>query len=514
MKKLRIIICIFSIICFTSCSDKNQKISAEQAGNTNNSVDVQDSETKKEKVWSEEFANHMNKAKEFEENKNWIWALDEYYNALDSWQDSDEAAVAYAAYKELADIIESGKPGRGEFDTFSIYDEWKNLLLEAESYGNKIFPYEISFSSLKTTLLNRETKTADYAVYLETFFSTRYLKTIGVVANGYNKIDKNGWTGMPASFPGEPVSKESLSSEFYYNDYIYHKDAGIQTNAFAIIQTKNYYVETLGFERPRIIPYEGIFIIQNKDGTVLAESEPIIIGSSDMSENDEINGGTPHGIIRFKGVTEDCIRAIEAKQAYVSCKKMSMIYGKIQCIRNNFKYNNKVDIDFYKSNIHYQGSGFLSKAKLYFAINASGKEFNSNYSMNNKQINCIYFNPQEVFSLTSGKTNFVVSWIYTWKDYEAYIVCNELSKIYNLEPVYKVNGSFELCDLWLNSSEITSDDNANGLRIPSIDYVKKFVEGGKDNNIPSVQSQSNTYNYYSIDADFVNDSYMLLYYLK
>lgn len=517
MELNRMAICISLIFFFVSCNDKNANVAIAQ---TNESIEtIQKNEKPKEKVWSEEFASHMKKAKEYEENKQWIWALNEYYNALETYKDYDEADIAYSAYRELADIIRSGKPGRGEFDTFSLYDEWKALLIETENYANKIFPYEIYFGSFIATSLDRETKTGNYTVAVDATLSTRFLKTVGVVSTGYKNVDKNGWNDLPSSFPGKPVTANSFSSELCSKDYGHVRQE--KTNAFAIALRGGV---TKPFGALRVIPYEAIFTIVNKNGEILAESQPTVIGSFD-EDYDWFDYDEKHfkgrKSIAFKNVSESCIKAIEAKQAYVTCKEIKMMYGKIFYTEKNLSGGKKTDVFFYPADIHFQKSIILSKAKHIFALCSKGIMFDPAYTINNKQIHCIFFDSEEVFSIICG--------VFTEKEIEdnqfdwergskSYIVCNELSKLYGRQPVYNVNGSTELCDLWANDHNIAADGAADGFRMPTIDFVEKFVESGKNVGIPQVKSGTSmftyTYNYYTIDSIAQNNSYMMLYYVE
>lgn len=470
------------------CSD--YLVSAQTKLNNSN-------EYSKEKVYSESFVAHMQKAIEYEDSKKWIWALDEYYNTIISSKNNEEADIAYEAYKDLADIIESGKPGRGEFDRFSMYEEWRKLLIEAEDYGNNIFPYELYFGSFKAENINLREKIGDYSVPIAYHLSCRYFKTIGVIAKGYEKVDKNGWTELPKQFPGEPISKDSLSIEI----------SSQKKSSFA------FSIGNLNFpDGNSVIPYEGIFIIKDRNGNVLAESEPYVIGTklSGIQSNGLLPGifSYQQPSVPFKNIPESVIKEIDAGNAYMQLKKVSILYGKVQAENdiNAQRYiqgNDKKEIGCYFENIHYQGSGMVGRARAKFFEKAITNVCEVNFR------NCVLLNSKETFKLVFGRDDVILDIT------NFMILCNELSKIVGREPIYKVNESSEVCDIIANSSSgKKSIVPENGFWAPSIEDIEMILESFKD--APVLKKKSgliyDSYNYYLLGENSTEDANLLVYF--
>ena len=157
--------------------------------------------------------------------KKWCYLLGFYYDEfLKESGNSDNYDAYYNAYKELRDLILSGKPGFGEYNDFQLHNEWKNLLIDAEKYGTEYGALHIGLSC-KRVKLNYENSTADYEVVVYHDFSDRYKYTIDIIRRGYMKAYKEDWNDLPsvAKYPdssymesGYKAGYKSLNS--YYND--------------------------------------------------------------------------------------------------------------------------------------------------------------------------------------------------------------------------------------------------------------------------------------------------------
>ena len=466
------------------------------------------------KEMSNAYAEHMQRAKQFEDDKNWIWALDSYYNAFESWKNWDEATAAYAAYADLAKTIESGLPGRGEFDKFSLYEGWKKLLIETERYGNRVFPYELYFGSFQTIKLNLENKTADYSVRLAFTRSTRYLKTIGVVSKGYAKARQDSWTELPKEFPGRAVS----------NDTFYVDDSGEKISAFAYSYDSCKVTDCKG-----IIPYEAVFEIVSDDGIVFAESQPYVLG--DKTAKDEYSFMDYSGPdFKFNNVAEEGIKAIDAGKAYVRVKYICLMYGDLNPYyyfrgRRNFTGGNRIGVFVYYGNIHSDNKTNL--ADCAFCLDSLLVGFEPTLTVSGKKVHCVVYDKRKAFGLVFGDENLSLKslWHESFLDYVAYILCNELSKDMFRQSVYEKNGSDALCDFLLGADWANDDKtikiipSANGFRMPTLEEVKKFLARSGDKSLPPVEDVGSlltgeAYNYCTIDKQFVNGAYLMLYYLE
>ena len=122
---------------------------------------------------NESFSIHMKKAKDFEAQKKYVYALGEYYEAM-SVEKSLDGKTAYEGWVSLSEIIQSGKPGYGDFDEFSFVDEWILQLQDFEKYWTENCPILIICNNPERIELNRENKTATYEMKMTWQLSPKY----------------------------------------------------------------------------------------------------------------------------------------------------------------------------------------------------------------------------------------------------------------------------------------------------------------------------------------------------
>lgn len=502
----KILLLLIGVIFTTSCSGK-QNSTASTKGLNKSSGEL----TVQEKKWSEEFSSWMNAGKNAEEEEKWFHALISYLMALRVYENYDEAQIAYNSYTELADIIKNGSPGRGSFDIFSSYEAWKKLLIMCESFWNEFFPYELYFGSIEPTNINMEKKVADYSVTVSFAPNIFYLKTAGLISTGYEKVDKKGWNDLPESFPSFPVSKESL--------YI--------QNAFATSHNEKYspfaYVFPscdslkLSVKNISIIPYEAVFVLTDENGVEFAESSPYVIGSREDSvggnELEYLFGDIGYGgVIKFKNVPQDGIKAVEAGKAKVLVKNVNLIYGDIKAeeLLNGRRYLNG---NKHKEVSVISNDSYYVRAKLIFAVaDAQLKSFDASCYVGSRKVHCLYFAPEELDFLFNGGNRISGTEMLC-------LMCNELSKLYGRTPVYLSNGSYDACNFINGNGEISKNDSANGFRLETIEGIKEILSyAPAGSNLPALVEDkgwfSSTYNYYSMDENYKEGSYLLLYYLE
>lgn len=508
LKKIKQLFFTFiAVLLFCSCNESSVVAST---GNNNNNE-----EKKEEKVYSEKFLSYMDIGKTSEAEKDWLKALLAYISAINYSIDYDEAVIAYKAYYALAEIIKSGTPGRGNFDTFTNYAEWKKLLISAETYGNDFFPYELYFGSFQKANVNMEKKTADYYVTVSFTPNLLYQKTIGVISEGYTKADKQGWNDLPKDFPTTPITKEAIFSEIKNNSYIKGK-------VIPFAYTSPTMDEKVGLKNLKIIPYEGVFTITDVNGNVYAESKPYIIGTRDKSvgknELDYIFGNDGYGgILKFSEVPEAGIKLIESGNAIISIKSLNLIYGQIETEysisgRRTLVGSKRIEIS-HDVLIHNYGNKEIDRAKYIFTIIELLVDFFSpTTTFGNKKVTCVYFNPQKVSELLNGGENMTNTNM-------LFVMCNELSKIFGLKPVYLCNNSSAPCDFINDIEKLGMNSYANGFRLPDIDEIEKILSyAPSEKKLPKVIKNEGffhtSYNYYSLSGNAQDDAYLMLYYME
>ena len=147
--------------------------------------------------YAKSYDEFIQEAEQYENKKEWFYALGAYYNAM---KVSDNSDVAHQKYTELSDCIKSGKPGFGEFNVFSMHDEWVNLIKNAEKYFTETFPYMISYDTLEMDSANYEKKTANYKLGLTVNQSDFYKNTREILKNGYEKTNHSDWKDLEADY--------------------------------------------------------------------------------------------------------------------------------------------------------------------------------------------------------------------------------------------------------------------------------------------------------------------------
>ena len=147
---------------------------------------------------SAEYKDLLAKGQQYEQEKKWVHALGAYYDAMEA---APDLAEPFYAYKKLADTIESGNPGYGEFDDFSMYDGWVEIMQEYESYWSENIPRAIVFSDLKKDKMDMENRKVTYSVRINAVPTEKYSALEKVFSTGKEKAYKDSWVGYGADWP-------------------------------------------------------------------------------------------------------------------------------------------------------------------------------------------------------------------------------------------------------------------------------------------------------------------------
>lgn len=155
------------------------------------------------------------KAKQCEAQKKYASALGNYYDAIVA--DVENTSDAVDAFQRIQNQIISGQPGFGNYNEFSLYDNWVLLLKDAEAYWTTNSPYVFAFSELKKENVNYEKRTADYSVDVSTEYSEKY-KTIvhNTLIEGLKKAYEDSW-GKLKDWPKVSAftEKDGASAQIY-----------------------------------------------------------------------------------------------------------------------------------------------------------------------------------------------------------------------------------------------------------------------------------------------------------
>ena len=129
-------------------------------------------------IFAQSYSEYLVKAKKYESQKRWCYALGAYYDAMGTDELLENKQEAITGFNTIKNEIKNGNPGIGKFNQFTIHDEWKNLLIDAEKYGSSNNMYEITIGELTQGDLDYSTKTATYNAEISYQKGSRYNNSI------------------------------------------------------------------------------------------------------------------------------------------------------------------------------------------------------------------------------------------------------------------------------------------------------------------------------------------------
>lgn len=151
----------------------------------------------------------ISEAKNFESKGKWISALGSYAAAMSA---DSNASEALENYNSILEAINEGKPGKGEFDDFSLYDGWIALLQDAEEYFSTHMFFDFDYTAPEKGEADYKTRTYTYSFEVDARRNSFYNKVISSLTKGLEKSWQNNWDSIPQSWPAFSVFKDTKTA--------------------------------------------------------------------------------------------------------------------------------------------------------------------------------------------------------------------------------------------------------------------------------------------------------------
>ena len=333
-------------------SEKEKKDNSEES--------KEDESSKKEEKLPKTYEEWLAKAKEYESQKRWCFALGAYYDAMGMDIPSENKIEAFNGFVALVGSIGKGNPGLGTFNEFTLHDEWKNLLVDTKDYLSVVFPYEVTVGELSRGDLDYTTQTATYSAPVGYKKSNRYFTVFDFIKRGYEKAYKSDWIDLPEPKEylktlGSYIVKFNIVDDEYNEvfpsvDWTLSEDekivfTGISPNVMDLIDNKKVFAAPYGIvSNSKLQDHTAVFMYKkNKEDKrhsrisnllfhIYKDKSMIhILGQNFEMSKTEVTQGFYESIMglnpsKFKGANNP-VECVSWYDAIYFCNKLSVAKG-------------------------------------------------------------------------------------------------------------------------------------------------------------------------------------------
>lgn len=297
---------------------------------------------------SSKYKNLLARAKQYESDKKYVYALGSYYDAIAA-EPTLLAKEAYDSFVTLKTLISEGNPGFKTDDEFVLHDSWKALMSEFEKYWTENIPLKFYIEELQKGDVDFVNRTTNYTLPYGWDYSKKYLEMLTILCRGYISVRRsdwsdlpkveyfdvyfyNHWTGWPESSYGSsyeiPVTGEKdgilYSSLFVKYDYT---DSKNRFHKKFYTSYRDYYLASL-----RGIDYNIFVNITDESGNVLwteernfPEGDVYYLTASDSIKN--YNSYRQSNNIPFKNIPQNISNLINSGKTKVKVDSLFLEYG-------------------------------------------------------------------------------------------------------------------------------------------------------------------------------------------
>ena len=394
------------------------------------------------------------KAKEYEAQGKYFYALASYYDAMEA-EPTEKAEEALDAYKKLAAVLKAGKPGYGEdMDEFDIYDGWLSIAEEYDEYWKTISPIYFKSASFEKGELNMETRTGSYNVSITDAYTNKYLELKDIVYTGWKNAYRNDWSkGKSGSLPLEDDPEKRT---YCVAAEILDSKGVILFNLSETKKTGSYYYDDYS--------YKWTVKDVSRDVMKKIDAQTVMISVTGVKWTDSGNETRTIGYPSMK-LEENVVNVVDAA---------------VRTVKNAQTLKNLVNSFVLVEGGTFRRESFYSSSDEKSTSNVTlSSYYVAKTEVTQAQWTAVMGNNPSSFKGDNRPVE-CVSW------YDAIVFCNRLSKMDNKTPVYSVNGKTDP-DTWgytpsqgdSISGNITMNIKANGYRLPTEAEWEFAAWGGK-----------------------------------